>query len=361
VKIIQIVPRLPPEVDGLGDYALNLARQFRKYFGIESHFIACYSNYYTGGTIEGFKVTYLKEHSATLLLSELIKSESTHAILVHYVGYGYAKRGAPIWLIQGLQKWRNYNQRVRLLTMFHEIYAKGPIWTSSFWLSPLQKYLAARLARLSNVCFTSRQGYAGILSTLNGSRCNPIITLPVFSNIGEPEEIPLLLKNRKRRIIIFGGRGNRLRVYEKSIADLERVCRSLEIEEIIDVGPTISLSSTQVNGIPLTRMGKMATKEVSDLLSNSIVGFFHYDTAFLAKSTIFAAYSAHRLIPISASCGTVQADGLEANTHYWVANSEMKNLNLAIGQKIADNAYNWYQNHRLAEHVKTFVTEMGVN
>lgn len=39
IKIIQIVPQLPPAINGLGDYALNLARQLRQDFAIETHFV----------------------------------------------------------------------------------------------------------------------------------------------------------------------------------------------------------------------------------------------------------------------------------------------------------------------------------
>lgn len=36
--IIQIVPRLPPAIDGVGDYALNLARQLRKIINFRAFF-----------------------------------------------------------------------------------------------------------------------------------------------------------------------------------------------------------------------------------------------------------------------------------------------------------------------------------
>ena len=38
-QIIQIVPKLPPAIDGLGDYALNIARQLYKDFGVKTHFV----------------------------------------------------------------------------------------------------------------------------------------------------------------------------------------------------------------------------------------------------------------------------------------------------------------------------------
>lgn len=359
IPVISIVPRLPPATDGLGDYALRLARELQVSCGIESRFIVCDPEWSGQDEVEGFLANRLKDCSAASLKSSLTSHQPVSAVLLHYVGYGYAKRGAPLWLIDGLEKWRRENSGTNLLTMFHEISATGPIWTSSFWLSSLQKHLAARLSRLSDACLTSRQGYADILNVLSRNKHSSIATLPVFSNIGEPEQTPPPLKDRKRHLVIFGGRSNRLRVYENSLMMLERACRALAIEKVIDVGPPAGLRDSQVNGIPLVQMGQRPAAEISALLSDAVAGFFDYHTAYLAKSTIFAAYSAHRLIPVSASCDAAQVDGLEAGKHYWTANSQEKTLSLTDGQAIADNAYAWYQTHKLSEHVKTFAGVIG--
>ena len=57
--IIQIVPRLPPSVDGLGDYALSLAFQMRQDFGIETHFIVGDQKWVGDAHIEGGMLVYL--------------------------------------------------------------------------------------------------------------------------------------------------------------------------------------------------------------------------------------------------------------------------------------------------------------
>ncbi len=81
--IIQIVPHLPPAIDRVGDYALNLAQQLRKDFGIESHFIVCDPSW-TGATqIQGFPISQVNVHSADTLLS-LLASDRTAKILLHY-------------------------------------------------------------------------------------------------------------------------------------------------------------------------------------------------------------------------------------------------------------------------------------
>jgi hypothetical protein len=54
MNILQIVPRLPPAIDGVGDYALNLARQLRQDFSIHTHFLVCDPNWNGKTELEGF-------------------------------------------------------------------------------------------------------------------------------------------------------------------------------------------------------------------------------------------------------------------------------------------------------------------
>ncbi|NEO43484.1 MAG: glycosyltransferase family 1 protein [Moorea sp. SIO4A3] len=351
--IIQIVPQLPPAINGLGDYAFNLAQQLRKDFGIETHFIVCDPTW-TGATqIEGFPVSQVNVHSADTLVS-LLPRDPTATVLLHYVGYGYAKRGCPVWLVDGLQRWRNASINRTLVTMFHELYAFGLPWASSFWLSPLQINLAARLARMSERCLTSLQGYAKILYKFSRGKHTDIPTLPVFSNIGEPAQIPPLAE-RHRRLVVFGGRGNRRRVYQQSLAKLDRTSQLLGIEEIWDIGLPTGLTLSTVNGVPVVEMGKCSDREISSILLNSLAGFFNYDTNRLAKSGVFAAYCAHGVLSVSSRSSTLICDGIKPRKHYWIPDYQTTSLkNLGELQGIADNAYNWYQTHNLSVQAEVF-------
>lgn len=359
MQIISIVPNLPPAVDGVGDYAFNLARQLRQDFQVESHFIVGNPRGIEAPKIEEFSVIQVQKHSDASLLSILKNNyQQETTVLLHYVGYGYAKRGCPFWLINALEKWRSTNVNCYLVTMFHEVYATGPIWSSSFWLSPLQKNLAIRLSRLSDRCLTSKQGYAEMLRELSGGKQKEIPVLPVFSNIGEPESVPPLT-TRLPRLVIFGSSSNRQRVYQRSRSALANTCQELEIEEILDVGPTTNLDLSSINGIPVLQMGKRTASEISSMMLNSRAGFFDYHTEYLSKSTIFAAYCAHGLIPIGTFYSDIQVDGLEAGKHYWLADRSTGKLNLEIGQAIADRAYAWYQSHNLSAQAKLFFTYLN--
>jgi hypothetical protein len=354
MQIIALVPNLPPTIDGVGDYALSLARQLGKDFGSTTYFIVGNPSQNQATEIEGFPVSQVTVRSAAdLLLLLQDKAEQETTVLLHYVGYGYEKRGCPVWLANGLEQWKIANSNCTLVTMFHEVYATGPIWASSFWLSPLQKNLAVRLSKLSDRCLTSKQGYAQMLHQLSAGKHSQIPTLPVFSNIGEPLQVPRLVE-RPRRLVVFGGSSSRLRVYQRSFKVLERTCQELEIEEILDVGPSTGLDLSVVNGIPVRVMGQRTASEVSEILLNAIAGFFDYHTEYLSKSTIFAAYCVHGLIPIGTFYTDLQVDNLEVGKHYWLADRPTGKLNLAIGQAIADNAYAWYQTHNLSTQTKVF-------
>lgn len=356
MTIIQIVPQLPPAIDGLGDYALNLGLQLQEDFGLQTIFVVGNSET-KSERIEGFSVKPLSIHSAkalTSLLSELKPKSSI--VLLHYVNYGYAKRGCPVWLVRGLKGWLAGNKNRQLVTMFHEVYASSSLpWTSSFWTSPVQKHLASQLSKLSEYCLTSKQLYAHFLEELNPSLGKQIPVIPVFSNIGEPQKVPPLIE-RTRRLVVFGGSGTRLRVYQKSLCFLTEICQQLDIKEIVDIGPATGLNLSDIQGVPVVVMGKQPASKISEIFLDSIVGFFYYPLDFLARSTIFAAYCSHGLIPVGSSyyAWGKENDGLVGGQHYWLADSQKTILNLPVGQSIANTAFDWYQSHRLSEQSKLF-------
>ena len=358
INVISIVTQLPPAIDGVGDYALNLARQLRQDFNIKTHFIVGNPTWNGTVDIEGFAVSQVTKRSANALIAVLSRDRSS-AVLLHYVGYGYANRGCPVWLVEGLQRWKVLSPSQPLVTMFHELYAFGPIWTSQFWTSPLQRNLATRLIRLSDNCLTSKQGYAEIIRKFSQGLHSQIPTLPVFSNIGEPEHVSPLAE-RSSRLVVFGSHGPRSRVYQRSRLTLERVCRELEIKEIIDIGPKLDFDIESVNGTSVTSLGTRPPEEISKILSTSMVGFFDYHIEFLAKSGIFAAYCAHGVVPIGVSYQGKDTDELTAGKHYWLADKLLEKMNLLEAQVIAYNAHAWYCQHNLSAHASTFANYLSV-
>jgi hypothetical protein len=360
--LIQIVPQLSPSPNGVGDYGLALARQLHKDYGLTTCFIVGDPDWDGPTALEGFLIKKVVSRSADALNSVLTDTISdVDSLLLHYVGYGYAKRGCPIWLVEGL---RLYQKRtfgsVLLITMFHEIYATGyPVWTSAFWTSPLQKHLAAQVIRLSDRLLTSKPAYAEMLRMLCPKKQLEIPILPVFSSIGEPEHI-LPLAKRKPRIIVFGSNRNRSKVYNESLSALSFVCQQLNIQEIIDIGSPMSLPISKIEGVPIVQVGIQPAEKVSTMLQDSWVGFFHYPLDCLSRSTIFAAYCAHGVMPVGVNCYDCEPeqDGLSVNYHYWLADSQGDGQvvipSLIEAQTIAEAASNWYQEHNLSKQAEQF-------
>ncbi len=345
-SILSIVPHLPPTISGVGDYAFYLAQQLDRDFGIKTHFIVGDDHWQNTGAIADFSVETLPDRSAFALQTALLNHPSTAPVLLHYVNYGYAKRGCPWWLIAALTQWKKQTPEAQLVTMFHELIATEPPWRSGFWLAPIHRHLASQTACLSDRCITSAEQYAKTLQILSHQKHVDIPSLPVFSSIAEPRSV-LPLSARKKRLIIFGQAGNRRRVYRHSQPLLHQICQRLQIEEILDIGMPTGLELSAIGTVPIVVLGKRSTAEISEILSTSIAGFLNYYSGRLAKSTIFAAYCAHGLLPICHQPHP-EIDGLQAGQHYWTLSSS-NDL-----QTIADHSYAWYQTHQLSTQAKTF-------
>jgi hypothetical protein len=362
MRLFAIIPRLPPLVDGIGDYALSLARLLRRDRGIATHFIVTDTAWKGGAEVEGFPVSVLSQRSTAELVNALpVDATGEATVLLHYEGYGYANRGCPIWLVRALEQWRGADNRRTLVTMFHELYAAGPPWTSAFWLSTLQKSLTTRLARLSDQWMTSLERYALTLRRLSGKQTNRSYSLSVFSSIGEPADPPALVE-RQRRLVVFGTRGRRIEVYKRSSADLQRICQHLGITEILDVGRAVEFDFKNELSVPVKVLGELPGAEVSRLLLDAVAGVIDYPTSMLGKSTIFAAYCSHRMIPLVAPYGdSTAADGLQIGHQYWLSDVASEQLTFAAGQAIADKAFAWYQTHNLSMHATRFAARLYDN
>lgn len=354
MTIISIVNRLPPEIDGIGDYAFNLARHLRQYADINTHFIVTQPDWAKAQDLEGFLIDQVNQRSSATLL-KLLRGQTT--VLLHYASHAHAKKGCPFWLLHALETWKQQTEGAKLIIMFHELYAmrKGIVpWNTDFWLLPFQKQVAVRLARLGDRCLTSSERYAEVICQARQIQSDVIPTLPVPSTMGEPHQV-LPLRERQRRLVIFGQSGNKKAAYQ-AVSQIREVCRILNIQEIWDIGTKVSSAFPTLDGIRIVEVGKLPAVEVSEILSNSLAGFLSYDPVLLAKSTIFSAYSSHGVIPINTSGDLSLANGLVPNQHYWVPqNSDMNEIEW---QAIADRARVWYQSHNLEAQTRVFAAQI---
>jgi len=343
LRILQIVPHLPPPSEGVGTYALALARMLDARWGLRSSFLVGDPAWREGPESHPFPAAPVTERCPEALAGSLAEAAGKGAaVLVHYANYGYQRRGCPVWLVEGIARWRRRSPDGRLVTAFHEVYASGSPWQSSFWLLPRQRRLAATLARLSGALVTSLERYGEMIRPWVQDR--EVFVMPVFSTVGEPEMVRPFAE-RARRIVVFGGAGVRRRTYERFLPALEAAVRTLEAEEIWDIGPRIQLPA-RAGGAPVRHLGVLSEGEVSEILLDSAAGFLAYPPAFLPKSTIFAAYCAHGALPVCA-WDRHPADGVPAaGRHYWTGSGDP--------QAIASAARDWYAGHSLVRQAEIF-------
>jgi hypothetical protein len=354
MKVISIVPRLPPVIDGVGDYALTLARQLRSSFGVETIFLVVDVQARWSPDIEGFEIRQLLRRSPDALVTALCEGgESIPKILVQYANYAYDRWGCPFWLIQGLQKWKQRVANAKLVTMFHELHNNtvGPPWKHGFWAVPQQKKVAGQLAIISDHSVTNAQRYATALSAWSGKK--DILTCPVFSNIAEvPTHKPL--SNREKRLVVFGQR-RRSKAYTQSLDYLNQLCHALSIERILDVGPPLDMDVSNLTEVSIEVLGERSSEVISDMLLNSWVGFLNYSTDPITKSSVFATYCAHGLVPIVHDAGISSHDKLISGNNYWNIDLQPVNgFSLYRCPDIAKNAHHWYQQHNLKKHSEVF-------
>lgn len=373
--VITIVPRLSPAIDGVGDYSLHLAQALRSQHHINTHFIVCDPNWHGASHLNGFAVHQLPQRSSLTLIQSLEKLHLPNApILLQFSGYGYAKWACPLWLVDGLEHWKDKHPQSPLLIMFHELYnSLGLPWEHNFWTYFPQLNIAQRLARLCDHCIANTEQYGRRLTQLSCNKHPNPQCLPVISNVGEPRSI-LPLSDRVRRMVVFGQKGTRARAYQAGYDRLAQACRLLKITEIWDLGDPGEQAWTTIDDIPVRYQGHCSAEAISDILSRSFAAFIHYDSCRLGKSGVFAAYAAHGLVPVVQDSGEqgrnwaigrsdtagVSIDGLVPGQHYWKPSlpDASGSRHLAMLQSIATQAHDWYQEHCLSVQAEMFYQQL---
>jgi len=346
-KVIYIiVPDLPPNINGVGDYAYLLAKSIREYnIQINFCFIVAGNPQYSLQVYDGFEVITLPSKNSKVLTTILnnIKAKFVH---VHYVGYGYEKRGAPFWLYFGLLKWKQKEEGF-LITTFHELYANSTFpWTSSFWNQWFQKLICKKIYNLSKFIITSRESFRKVL--INFSPYLDIYVLPVFSNFGEMSKYQNI-DSRQKGLVILGSLETRSNVYNNFQKELNLICQNYCINRIFDIGPKIDKLPNI--SIPIIELGILQPNEVSNLLNKNSFGIIAgHSSNFFAKSGIFAAYAAHGIIvfALNANLSKIE-DGLIVNQHFVTINSVNINYNV-----ISQIVYEWYNNHNLKKQTISY-------
>ena len=345
------MPRTPGSFDGVGDYALAVARKLRLLFGCETIFAA--RDAVCGVNSDGFEVRPLDDGRSGQLSAEFDR------VILHYVNYGYQARGIPFGLVPILRGLRR-DGRGGFLTIFHELYASGHPWKSAFWLQPLQKRITRTIAQLSSVCLVSSEGMLRQLRRL-ASEAKGIVH-PVLSNFGEPNLSPgESFQRDPHRWTICGGTA----LIERSLKSFRkirnRIPPGISPRELFIFGGNDNSTVRSLLrdlGIQTHYRPGVAVAEASSILSaSSFLWLDYFDRPdvpleFVLKSTAFAAACAHGVVPVFPQRSSrISLEGDRLPGPFFVE-EDCSELPVPDDRpKVAEQFYDWYQRHASSDHL----------
>ena len=341
-QVVHLVPEAP---GGIRDYAENIRRVWSR-SGIECRILALAQ----------------RAVATSPLWSQLDEPQArgTGAIclVVHYSGYGYSSRGLCGWLNQQLADAReHFGPRLRIVVMFHELYASGPPWRSAFWLQGRQERIAAQLANLSDVTMTNTGVHARWLEQHLGHG-RSVTVWPVFSNVGEPLSLAPH-GARPRRLVVFGSESTRKRALQQVHRHSSQLA-DLGIDELVEVGAGRGVGAWPPP-LRASFAGRLEESALGDLLAQSAFGLIEYPLHCMGKSTVFAAYAAHGCVILNAGTSREAADGLTPGEHFLSLDPRRRGVpNAEELRRIALNAKGWYDQHTLAVQTAALAETCGL-
>ena len=348
--MLQIVPRAPGPLDGVGDYALIVANKLRQMYGCESIFAAHEFN--SAAADHGFAVGSLDA------LPEGEFAREFDRLILHWVNYGYQKRGVPFALLRVLRKLRS-ERPGSLLTVFHELYASAPPWRSAFWLRPLQIHICRSIAELSDACIVSSEAALAELKRLAPD--TKVSVHPVVSNFGEPSfDSDQFARRDVNRWVICGGTGLVERSIRSFATIINRIPPAFSPRELVILGgadnPATRAIIAKLRPLPCHYQPQIKAEDASGILSTcsfAWIDYFHrpdVPTSAILKSTAFAAACAHAVIPVFPHPGSVislHGDRLPGPYFVEAAHSELPRE----PAKVAAEFYAWYGRNVSSDHL----------
>jgi len=347
--VLQIVPHLPGSFDGVGDYALNLARALSDDHQLTTTFLVAAKTAVASN--DGYRVISGLSRNAPDELAQ----ECEHVIL-HYVNYGYQARGVPFYL-RAFAKQLRSQLRGRWVTMFHELYASGSPWQSAFWLRPFQVRLARDIIDISNSCVVSNTPIEEAIHAYDPGK--KVFLAPVMSNFGEPRLIDFEAPAAKRWAICGGTAliARSLQLFEQLHPLIPDAFAPEHLDvvgghEEISIRNALDRLSRSRPGLSCHYHPQVGAELASELLRKCSFGWIDYFgtgkmwPGMVLKSTAFAAFCAHGIVPILSHREEPIAINGDALPGPYYITPEAINFPLPEQlPKMRQKVYTWYHAH----------------
>jgi hypothetical protein len=310
---IQIVPRLPPHICGIGDYAVTAAQNILEHDRIPTVFIKTDNHFPSEETVAGFPVIEVTTHSSQALLAALAvanpQQDTPEWVLIQYEFYQFHPKGCPAWLINGLKQWKKGASHRKIAVMFHEVYTYTIPRRREILLRPYQMHLVKTLIRLSDACFTSNPLVMPDIKRM--ARHNTTQFAPVYSNFGEPSLSAQQLQAKDARRWVIAGSTPRLqRSFSTFLDQLSKLPPELFPAHLDLIGgnenPEIRALMSKTLPFTIDYYPEVTHEFASSLLTKASFSFIDYFNdktqrfypGLVFKSGTFAANSAHGVVTI---------------------------------------------------------------
>lgn len=245
-------------------------------------------------------------------LAAALEESGARLAVLQYVGYGYAKNGAPVWLPEALARWKESNPARRVLVMFHELYAVGPVWKRAFWTTGRQRRVVHDLLAVADHWITSCPRYWKQLQQEFWADKRHGRLIPIGANILPAEKtVPRTWdfnSHGKLNIVVFGLPRTRLRALETHEALLKTLQARGWIGRITLLGkrndrPRFAKASEKFKkriAPPSVwcELVDLNPQELSQVLLAHDLGLVGNEPDTLTKSGVFAALCAHGVLPV---------------------------------------------------------------
>lgn len=275
------------------------------------------------------------------------------ALLLHFSGYGYERRGLCLWLLRELRQARSvWGSRLHIVVMFHELFASGPPWRSAFWLGAAQAFIARQISRNADVLWTNSDHHA-IWLRQGLPQAVPIHVSPVFSTVGEPADLKPLA-DRCQSVVVFGSPSTRQRAFDRVARHVDEL-RALGVTEIVEVG-TGERSDFVAQRLAHRHAGALSTEALSTLLQSHCFGLIDYPSIHLGKSTVFAAYAVNGCVVLNTAPPGDDADELRCGHHYiTLGQAKVHAPPRTSADEMTRAARAWYRKHPLRCQASAFL------
>jgi hypothetical protein len=307
ISVVHIAPQLPPAIDGVGDYVANLWRHWPDSTA-NWKFVVTRGLEETQGASPEMQVRAfdLNEDS----LASALNQTGAEVAVLHYVGYAYQPKGMPIWLPRAIRRWKEAQPGRRLVTMFHEMYAKSSPLRSPFWVAPFARRIIRELVQLSDAWMTNCDRYLNQLITEFNARAELGRMLPIGSNIPLVVSPPLVRPNHPPfRVVVFGLARTRLWALERHWQLLRAMQERGLLECFTLLGKSNEPEEEREWQRFASRIGITTSEQKFDLPGENVsrelathdFGLLANEPDILTKSGVFAALANHGVIPILAA------------------------------------------------------------